>query len=315
MSRRLTRSKIQCWAAWGLAGLMALLPFATLTWQHLKRPPRTPLEQALFEGITYRRMVRSRPRPLVLHIVEIDLTEPSLQVQVTPGTPATDRTEIDARTTTEFLQEFGLDLAVNGNFFYTFREETPWDFYPHSGDRVHAVGEAIANGHRYSEAEETWPVLCFDQDNRARIADHICPPGTQQGVSGSHILMEQGIPVPPGDQLIDIGIHSRTVAALDAAGETLWLIAIDDKQPRYSEGVTLAELIDLLGAMGIDSAINLDGGGSTTLVMSSPVGARLLNSPIHTKIPMRERPVANHLGFRAAPPASGFAGLELDAKP
>jgi hypothetical protein len=222
-------------------------------------------------------------------------------VQVTPGNVAEDRTEVTARTTSEFLQEFRLKLAVNANFFYQFREATPWNFYPQSGQRVHAVGEAIANGTPYSKAEPSWPVLCFAADNLAQIQADTCPIGTDQGVAGSHLLIQDGQPMPLSEYDIDQGLHSRTVVALDAAGRTLWLVAIDDKQPRYSEGVTSAEMVELLMELGVDTALNLDGGGSTTLVMAEGERSVVLNAPIHTKIPMRERPVANHLGFDAAP--------------
>jgi len=297
------------WLSWILAFVIAVMPLGILGWQHWQRPPRLPLDRPLFQGIQYHREARSQPRPLMIHIVQIDLTEPSLQVQVTPGQPigasadraVGDRTEISARTTQEFLQEFGLSLAINANFFYHFREETPWGFYPHSGDRVHVVGEAIANGQPYSEAEATWPVLCFDATNRAHIAPSTCPPQTQHGVAGSHLLLAHGQPMPLNPSGMDRAAYGRTVVALDAAGETLWLLAIDDKQPRYSEGMTLAEVTDLLMELGVDAAINLDGGGSTTLVLATPQGSKPLNAPIHTKIPMRERPIANHLGFKAAP--------------
>ncbi|HEY9729402.1 MAG TPA: hypothetical protein V6D50_23370 [Chroococcales cyanobacterium] len=43
------------------------------------------------------------------------------------------------------------------------------------------------------------------------------------------------------------------------------------------------------------------GCGSTTLVTATPKGSTVLNSPIHTKLPMRECPVANHIGFYALP--------------
>ena len=44
--------------------------------------------------------------------------------------------------------------------------------------------------------------------------------------------------------------------------------------------------------------MNLDGGGSSTLVVEGPDGEpRVLNSPIDNYIPGRERPVANHLGI------------------
>ena len=79
------------------------------------------------------------------------------------------------------------------------------------------------------------------------------------------------------------------------------MLVVDGKQPFYSEGVTLAELADFLISLGCDRALNLDGGGSSTLVVNKDNRVTVLNAPIHTKIPMRERPVANHLGFSISP--------------
>ncbi|MEM9073198.1 MAG: phosphodiester glycosidase family protein, partial [Myxococcota bacterium] len=39
--------------------------------------------------------------------------------------------------------------------------------------------------------------------------------------------------------------------------------------------------------------LNLDGGGSSTLVIRQ----RVMNAPIHTRLPMRQRPVPVVLGF------------------
>jgi exopolysaccharide biosynthesis protein len=75
------------------------------------------------------------------------------------------------------------------------------------------------------------------------------------------------------------------------------LIIVDGKQPFYSEGVTLRELAAIAIDLGANTALNLDGGGSTTLVIADGLETKILNSPIHNKIPMNERPVANHLGF------------------
>jgi hypothetical protein len=47
--------------------------------------------------------------------------------------------------------------------------------------------------------------------------------------------------------------------------------------------------------------LNLDGGGSTTLVMQQNQGVRTLNAPIHTNVPLRQRPIANHIGIYAPP--------------
>lgn len=286
-----------------LSAVILALPFGLYGQRLWQRPAQTPEKRPLFRGVDYRREFRTLPRPLMIHQVRVDLSAPGLRVQVTPSTPAADDRETEARTTTQFAQEFGLQVAVNANFFYPFREKTPWDYYPYPRDRVNSVGQAIANGNVYSPGERGWPALCFSAQQRASIvATGVCPPQTQQAVAGSAVLVQQGkaVVVPRGSANND-GIYSRTAVALDRTGQTLWLIAIDDKQPFYSEGVTLAELSQMILELGADAALNLDGGGSTTLVAATATGAQVLNAPIHTKLPMRERPVANHLGFYAQP--------------
>ena len=276
----------------------------------LYRPAQTNLERPLFQGIFYRREYRRSPRPIMLHILRIHLQTPGIQPLVTPGNPTPDLRETHARTTSEFLQEFQLQVAVNANFFYPFREDTPWDFYPHSGDRVNAVGLAISNHNTYSPTQANWVVLCFLPNQTAQIlAQTTCPSGTTQAVAGSALVVSAGRKVTVPSWLADAdGIYSRTGVAIDASGRTLWLIAVDDKQPLYSEGVSLEELADIILELGATAALNLDGGGSTTMVTATDHGPVLLNAPIHTKIPMRERPVANHLGFYANPliPRSAF---------
>ena len=289
------------------AGIL-LLPLILYGWLHFIRPPRTTQEQTLFQGIVYKREVRSTPRPFLIHIVTVDLSAPGVKVLVTPGTPTSKKrefpTEIDARTTSEFLKEFKLQFAVNGSFFYPFREVTPWDYSPHSGDRANVVGLAISNGSAYSPPESDFPVLCFKASKRSYRAQisggKDCPKGTIQALAGNHLLIKGGLPVGLTLQAHDTDRpYPRVAVGLDQAGEKLWFVAIDGKQPLYSEGATIAELTKIISELGAHWAINLDGGGSTTLVAANPSGASVLNAPIHTKIPMRERPVANHIGFYA----------------
>lgn len=267
-----------------------------------QRPPQTNLEKTLFQGIYYRREFQPLPRPVMLHIVEIDLTAPGVQALVTPGRAASDSRELNARTTSEFLQEFKLQVAVNANFFYPFEEESPWSYFPHNGDRVNAVGLALSNGNQYSPAESNWAALCLRSHHAQIVAKGECPKGTMQAVAGSAMIVAAGKPtvLKPGTADGE-GIYSRTAVAVDRRGEKLWLIAVDDKQWLYSEGVTFAELAQIATQLGADAAVNLDGGGSTTLVVDTQAGTAVINSPVHTKIPMRERPVANHLGFYARP--------------
>lgn len=69
------------------------------------------------------------------------------------------------------------------------------------------------------------------------------------------------------------GIHPRTAAGVDAEGALL-LLVVDGRQ-RDSRGVDLVELANLMVDLGAVEALNLDGGGSSTLV----AGGRLLNRP------------------------------------
>ena len=59
------------------------------------------------------------------------------------------------------------------------------------------------------------------------------------------------------------------------------------------------EIAEFALKLSARDAINLDGGGSTAMAIATPAGPRVLNSPIHTGLPLRERPVANHLGIHS----------------
>lgn len=281
---------------------LLLVPLLAYSDRSFQRPPQTPTMQPLFQGIIYERSFRRMPQPIMLHIVTIDLMAPGIQVLVTPASPKFANQATAARTTSQFVQEFDVQLAVNASFFFPFREDAPWDFYPHSGDRTIPVGLAISNGNSYTSPQAGWAVLCFAANHTAQIlASGICPAQTQQAVAGSGVIVANGQPKisdAAGDRAYN---YSRTVVALDKAGTKLWLILVDDKQPTYSEGITLDAIANIATHLGADSAINLDGGGSTTLVATINRKPTVLNAPIHTKVPMRERVVANHLGFRAQP--------------
>lgn len=281
-----------------LVGSLLILPLLLYTQLYLLRPPRTNYEATLFQGIVYRREARSQPRPYMLHIVTIDLTTPGMRVLVTPGQPTPDNREIAARTTSEFVREFKVQLAINANYFDPFHEHSPWDFYPHSGERVNALGQATSQGFTYSPADIGWSVLCFDANNRAQIIERgECPSGTVQAIAGNDLVVDRGSSVVNPDAKDKA--YPRVVVATDKLGQKLWLILIDGKQLLYSEGVTSAGMSEILMELGAYTALNLDGGGSTTLVVANRSGIHPLNAPIHTKVPMRQRPVANHLGFFA----------------
>ena len=128
-------------------------------------------------------------------------------------------------------------------------------------------------------------------------------PPARQAVSGKQLIVEGGRKTAAVSATEQARLaHPRTAAALDRAGRTLLLFAIDGRQAGYSQGATLDDLAGIVVDHGGHRALNLYGGGSTTLVIADgDGGARQLNIPIHTRWPWRERTVANHLGVRAKP--------------
>jgi hypothetical protein len=64
--------------------------------------------------------------------------------------------------------------------------------------------------------------------------------------------------------------HPRTGVGIDYHSNHLYLITVDGRQ-ETSKGMTLRELSDLMLSYGIDDAINLDGGGSSTMVIQGAV--------------------------------------------
>jgi len=84
------------------------------------------------------------------------------------------------------------------------------------------------------------------------------------------------------------GRHPRTAAGFDRETGRAWLVVVDGRQGRYSDGMTLPELTALLEALGVDDAVNLDGGGSSVMVVRG-------RTVTHPSDPDGERPVVNAL--------------------
>ncbi len=284
-----------------------LFPLVIYSGLLLRRPPRTAQQKQLFPGITYQRMADLNPRPVMMHIVTIDLTAPGIKLRVTPGEPGDDGKDIPAQTTSEFLQKHQLQLAINGSFFYPCYFNHFWDFVPQRGDRVNVIGQLMADGILYKEGKPGWGVLCVSESAGVSIAPVDCPPNTREAIAGREIIIQNGQPVAIAKPEKNSDRHKpfpRTVVATDRLGEKLWFILVDGRQPHYSQGLTLPEVTEILVKMGVDTALNLDGGGSTTLAIAEGKKTRLLNSPIDARIPMRERAIGNHIGIYTSPQSS-----------
>jgi len=86
--------------------------------------------------------------------------------------------------------------------------------------------------------------------------------------------------------------HPRTAVGKTASGD-VWFVIVDGRQD-MSDGATLAELADVMVGLGCTDAINLDGGGSSTMNLFGMT----LNRPSDGK----ERPISNAVLFAGAIP-------------
>ena len=282
-----------------LAALLLFPALVGLVWYRATDAQEPGLgNQKLFQGITYTSQERRSPRPIALHVAVIDLRANGISFLVTPGNRKQEK-PLKARSTSQFLTEFDLQMAINGDGFTPWYANSPLDYYPHSGDPVTPNGLAASKGQVYAQGNGRLPVLYLSNKNQAQFNS---PTGRiYNALSGTHMLVERGKPASFKDIEQDTA-EPRSAIGIDKRGRRLILIVVDGRQPGYSEGMTLAEMAQLMMEFGAYNAMNLDGGGSSTLVMQGQNGgAQVLNSPIHTQIPGRERPIGNHLGIFARP--------------
>jgi hypothetical protein len=176
------------------------------------------------------------------------------------------------------------------------------------GETVTVDGPVIRHGVEIAPVRQPRPVLCVEPDGRMTIRT---PPlgdvrEALAGFDAPACLKDGEVGGPEGK------LHPRTAAGVSKDGRTLILLVVDGRQPGVSEGATLHELGAWLRDAGAWNGINLDGGGSTTLVVNAPSGLRVLNVPVGLKLPGTLRPVATCLGVRAAAVSSPPPAAEED---
>lgn len=265
------------------------------------RPAPVPMKQTLYEGVVYRRVVRVVPHPMIAHIIVIDRKTANVGFLVTP--PDWDgELPLNARATSQFLDEFNLQIAINGDGFEPWWSRSPVDYYPHVGDPVAPLGFTASNGDVYKSARTdivgVEPTLYITRDHYPSFNKRK-PDKTWSAISGDRMLVSKG-EVESG--LDDTTLEPRTAIGINGNGRYVYLVVVDGRQPFYSDGATFRQLAELLLEYGAYFAMSLDGGGSSTMVVEGESGKPvILNSPIDNYIPGRERPVANHFGVYINP--------------
>lgn len=268
----------------------------------------TPIESRgyhPYKPIELTSYVFDSPRPIRAWCAKIDLTSPDVQIVTTPHGDVPPEFETACATTKQFAESADVQLAVNASPFSPFRD--------HPGEGMDVIGLAAADGDIFSSPHAQYGALITRADGSMRI---LTPPVDEKtlrevddAAGGFHVLMRRGEDVSERAAAVvapgHAGVNPRTAAGLSEDGRTLWLIVVDGRNKGRSEGMTLTELAAFGKSLGCYDLLNLDGGGSTTLVLQDPGSKvyRIVNQPVGLKIIGTERLVANNIGVRIKPEA------------
>lgn len=278
--------------------LAGLLFFAAPAVIHGQQPAAAPGSAPLgdlswtpvFEGISRTEFRLKAPRLIKAVALKIDLRAAGIEFLATPDNGPKEG-ETDGQKTSTFLRANHLQAAINAAPFAPVVNV--------EGTPMNVSGLQVARGKVVSPAPKAgYPALILSKTNQARIAS---PPfgkldDVWNAVSGFGVVLKAG-KVLAGNP----DVHPRTAAGISADGRWLVWLAVDGRQFAYSGGATTAELGEWLKALGCAEGLNLDGGGTTTLVIEGKNGAEILNRPVHLGIPGNERPSGSHLGVIARP--------------
>lgn len=264
------------------------------------RTPAAPLPPThewvrLDPGIALQAWERTEPRRMRIYAATIDLDDSRLEVRITPGN-GDRRRDVDGMKTSRFARANDCEIAFNASPY--------WPVFQHPGSPKNVRGIAKADGHLYSPPEESYATLAFSDDGGATILDadigaaEVAP--FPNAVGGFDVILRDGVDVSHHAEHVT-GVHPRVAVGTSEDGKTLFLLVVDGRQPGYSEGASLSELASLLIELGADDGLNLDGGGSTTLVGRSGRRWAYLNRPAHGLRPGTERVVATHVCIRSTP--------------
>lgn len=234
----------------------------------------------------------------------------------TPGWPLPPPPfEVVRQTTLAFIQDSHAQLAINGHFFAPF----PVPGGSTQGAYAYLIGLAASRGNVYSGFESPFqnyaivtdsPGINIDASNNASIVHRDPAFGDGKHViedvqlwnafSGSGQIVTNGVKTIPeykdathpnelltpnatytrdGRHWYDLS-NARTAIGLTQDNRTLVLLTVDGTNGGH--GMQVGEVADLLiNEYGVYNALNMDGGGSTTLAMEDPVThvRRLVNSP------------------------------------
>jgi exopolysaccharide biosynthesis protein len=307
------------------------LPWALLLLSLLSSDCQTVLGPwtPIFDGVDHARGTNT-PGPgalmnnlQVVNALRIDLGNTNNQLFATPriSNYSTDSHETAGYATSNFLKMYKLQVVVNANYFHdpgTPDTESP-NYSAPQGTPYDVIGLLMSRGQTVSAQEgPVYPSsFLFATNNQATFVPTNWPAvsaaGTFTAVSGLYAVLVGGRNIASNYLSSSAQVHQinpRTAFGLSQDRRYLYLLTIDGRQGGYSDGAVDWETAAWLFRVGAWDGANMDGGGSTCMVMQDSTGNPVeLNRSSASADPntRHERTVGCHFGVFASP-VSAFIG-------
>lgn len=127
-------------------------------------------------------------------------------------------------------------------------------------------------------------------------------------IGGHTILVDNGKATSFSRNVNSIGgSRARTAVGYSKDGRYAYLIATESND--NSKGMTLQQLQDFMTKVGVWKGMNLDGGGSTTMV-NRPLAEMNTQLTFNTEYGTTQRSIVNSLGVFSTAPQGSLKGLK-----
>ena len=226
----------------------------------------------------------TEPRLMKGSCIRVDLHDKSLGFHVTGraehwGQPMTDYTNrtllirTRRQTARAFMLEARRPVAEGGKGLNMLLavNTTPWSPFCAPWNHKHAdrTGLIISNGELVAPPLNTPSFVVFKdgQVGFHKLKPDDCITNIQTAVSGFGMVLSNSIILAKNDAA---KLAPRTGFGLSRDKRFLYLFVVDGRQPEYSMGANTYEVAEWLRYFGADSGMNMDGGGSTTLICWDP---------------------------------------------
>lgn len=233
---------------------------------------------------------RSTPRPLKIYYLKVALTAAALEVFAIPGDDPDGSGPAESRLTMplDLFNKHQPLAAVNANAFSGLPGDKAAAADWFEGRAVDIHGTVVSEGRVVSPLENNRTSFWLDVVQKPHIGTPAAMSIIKEAVADWFMpLLKDNRIIPDSADRV---LHPRTALGFDDTGTWLLLIVVDGRQPGFSEGVSLFELAQILQERGCTQSINLDGGGSSIMLVREPgKEVRTLNSPsgkTHRPIPV-----------------------------